>query len=141
MIHPRVQLVTADFVGTLHGLSTEAVYKRVDTDEGWMWVFNAGTGTERALRFWKREQVEPLATRCLHLEEVIRQIVPPRQLSGGWQKWEVADLLRLSRRRLMELNLNFQPRNGGLWLPQAELTHFFRTRWLYTEAYAVPKLL
>lgn len=133
MIHPRITLVTAEVVATMRGCSCEAVYQRVDTDAGWQWVFNVGTGRERELRFWSREQLQPAETRSLQLPEVIQQIVPARNLSGGYQKWEVGELLRVSRQRLLELDLRFAPRNGGMWVAQVDLENFFRRRWLFSN--------
>jgi len=131
MIHPRIILVTAEVVATMRGLTCEAVYNQVDTDTGWQWVWNVGGGRERSLRFWSKEQNFPEATRNLRLEEVIGQLVPRRELSGGFQKWEVAELLRVSRRQLMDLEMPFVPRHGGMWIPAEELKNFFRRRWCY----------
>jgi hypothetical protein len=132
MIPSHVQLVTADFVGTLHGLTTETVHHRVDTGAGWMWVFNVGTGDERALRFWKREQFAPQAVRGFDLEAVIAEIVPDRA-RARWQKWEVASLLRVSRQHLVGLGFDFESENGGLFIPQQDLRAFFRQRWLFAS--------
>ena len=131
MIHPRVHLVTAEVVATMHGISCEAVYHRVDTAEGWMWVWNVGAGSERSLRFWSRELTGD--TSKLALDAVIHQIVPRREMSGGLQKWEVAELLRVSRRQLLDLDLRFVPRAGGMWIATTDLETFFRRRWLFAN--------
>lgn len=133
MIHPRVHLVTAEVVATMHGISCEAVYHRVDTAEGWMWVWNVGAARGRELRFWSKEQLFRTETKNLELNEVVRKLVPTRALSGGMQKWEVCDLLRVSRYQVSELQLPFIPRAGGMWISTSELENFFRRRWLFAS--------
>ena len=133
MIHPRVHLVTAEVVATMRGISGESVYHRVDTGDGWMWVWNVGAARGRELRFWSRELREPAATKSFQLEDVIRQIVPRRELFGSVQKWEVCDLLRVSRYQVSELQLPFVPRAGGMWIATGDLENFFRRRWLFAS--------
>jgi hypothetical protein len=145
MIHPRVTLVTTEVVATMRGISREAAYSLADGglgDECFMWVFNVATNPEREreLRWWRRELETPLETRSLSLEEVIRQIVPRRDvLPGqycGLRNWEVGELLRISRMALLTLReeLQAEPRNGGIYVPRAALEKFLRTRWCYAKA-------
>jgi hypothetical protein len=141
MIHPRVQLVTAEVVATMRGVSRETVYAWADGgfgDESFLWVFNVASRTsERELRFWKTEIETPAATRRLALNAVVAQIVPRREaLPGqfcGLPNWQVGDLLRLSRQQLLNLReeLGAVPHNGGIYVPRANLEQFFIRRWCY----------
>ena len=146
MIHPRVQLVTAEVVATMRGISRENVYELVDggTDT-FMWVFNVGQGNKRELRFWTRELREPVAVRDFHLDEVVRQIVPRRDLVPGqfcgMPNWELVDLLRLTRPALMDLRdeLCGEARSGGIYYPRPAIEDFFRRRWLFAGVLAETK--
>lgn len=139
MIHPRVQLVSAEVVATMRGISRENIYELLDGGaDTFNWVFNVGTSERlREPRFWTRELREPVAVRDLALDEVIRQIVPRRDLLQGQfcglPKWQVAELLRVSRRQLLELNgeLPAVPHAGGMYVAREKIEHFFRRRWLF----------
>ena len=149
MIHPRVQLVSADYIATMFGVSKEAVHdnntgwKRAECDEAlaYRWVFNVASdqNVKRELRFWSREVSDPRGTRSLQLEEVIRAMVPRRDVVPGQfcglRNWEVGDLLRVSRAVLLELReeLQARPHNGGIYVPRAALEDFFRRRWCFAN--------
>lgn len=145
MIHPRVILVHAEVVATWRGVSREMVYDLVDGggDEmgSLLWVFNvcASLGRERELRFWARELREPQAVKDFSLDEVIRQIVPRREAVPGQfcglPNWQVRDLLRVSRRTLLDLRgeLGTVQHQGGLYVPRATLENFFRRRWCFNQ--------
>ncbi len=148
MIHPRVNLVHAEVVATMRGVAREAVYDLVDgvgnNGESFIWVFNvcARPNRERELRFWSRELNQPAAVRGLLLEEVIRQIVPRRDVVPGQfcglPNWQVRDLLRVSRRTLLDLRseLGSVPHNGGMYVPRVALESFFRRRWCFAATLA-----
>ena len=143
MIHPRVTLVHAEVVATLRGVSREAIYDAVDgadgTGDSFMWVFNvcASAQRERELRFWSPELNAPETVRGLNLEEVIRRIVPRRDVVPGqfcgMPNWQVRDLLRVSRRTMLDLRDELQavPHQGGIYVPRAGLESFFRRRWCF----------
>lgn len=141
MIHPRVQLVTAEVVATMRGIPRELVYELVDGGtDSFMWVFNVSTSPRlRDPRFWTRELREPVATQIFGLEEVIQQLVPRRdQLPGqfcGLPKWQLGDLLRVSRRQLLELadELPAEPHLGGMFVRRSHIEAFFRRRWLFAN--------
>jgi hypothetical protein len=151
MIHPRVNLVHAEVVATMRGVSREAVYDLVDgagsDGESYLWVFNvcACPKRERELRFWSLELNNPKAVRSLNLEEVIKQIVPRRDVVPGQfcglPNWQVRDLLRVSRRTLLDLRpeLGSVPHNGGMYVPRAELEKFFRRRWCFASTLPAAK--
>ena len=141
MIHPRVQLVTAEVVATMRGISRDSVYELVDgaddANGAFMWVFDVGTSVSRELRFWARELREPVAVRNFSLEEVIGQLVPRRDLVPGQfcglPNWQVGELLRVSKGTLINLRpeLNAEARSGGIYIPRPALEDFFRRRWLF----------
>ena len=150
MIHPRVILVSAEVVATMRGISREAAYALADgVDEvpltsgpsTYQWVFNVGTNPthERELRFWSRELNQPEAVSGMTLDDVVRQIVPRRELLPGQfcglRNWEVGELLRVSKVTLLALRRELQavPRAGGIYIPRASLENFLRHRWCYAQ--------
>jgi hypothetical protein len=156
MIHPRVILVTAEVVATMRGISREAAYALADGADfnfpfssgpaAYQWVFNVATHptSERELRFWARELNTPAAVQTLTLDEVIRQIVPRRDIVPGQfcglPNWQVGDLLRVSRATLLGLRRELQavPHAGGIYVPRAALETFFRRRWCYASPAPAP---
>jgi len=148
MIHPRITLVTADYIATERGISVEAVHEMVDglgdNAESFTWVFNIAPAMniKRELRFWAKEVINPAQASGLSLEAVLKAIIPRREAVPGQFvglcNWEVRELLRVSRRTLIELReeLKAVPHNGGIYVPRQALEDFFRRRWVFAS---VPK--
>ena len=151
MIHPRIIMVSAEVVATMRGISREAVYALADGanfeiplssgPSTYQWVFNvaANPTRERELRFWTRELNQPAAVSAMTLDDVVRQIVPRRELLPGQfcglRNWEVGELLRLHKSSLLSLRRELQavPRAGGIYIPRASLENFLRRRWCYAQ--------
>ncbi len=142
MIHPSVQLVSAETVASIRGLPRAAIYKVADGNFAgcsYNWVWNVGTGSERELRFWSKEVNDQKSVAHLSIDQVIQHIVPRREkIPGqfcGMRNWEVGDLLRVSNITLLALRkeLEVVAREGGIYIPRHSLENFFRRRWCYAD--------
>jgi hypothetical protein len=107
-----------------------------------LWVFNVGVGNSRELRFWTGEIASPRQVRQLKISEVVRRIVPRRELPGqycGLRNWEVGELLRVPRQTLITLraDLGAVIHDGGVWVPRAAVERFLTHRWIYGQPAAI----
>ena len=132
----RTALVTLDFVRTIRGVDTEAINAQVDAGElQWVWDVSSGQGHARALRFWSREIISPVATRKLTAAAVVDLL-----LGRGRTRWrgvELAQLLLVSRPQVCRLRqsgaLKGEIISGVLYVPRPVVEHFLTSRLVFNS--------